>query len=227
MVEWIVADGHEIGCHGWTHDWPAWLEPEVEEEHLDLQVEALTRLSGKRPKGYIAPGFEYSLRTFDLLLSRGFEYSADWLGEDVPYYIEHKGKIQDFVAVPSTWTVDDAAVYWFALFPALSYGAPYWEPSRVFELWTTEFDALYEEGAVYHLNMHPFLSGRGVRIKTLERVIQYIMQRPGVRFCSMEQMVEMYKQVVTPEQGLPGAWFPAKGDPAPKINPIDGIPIFS
>jgi hypothetical protein len=36
----------------------------------------------------------------------------------------------------------------------------------------------------------------------------------------------MYRQVVTPEQGRPGAWYPAKGDRAPQINRIDGVPVF-
>lgn len=47
-IEWIVEDGHEIGCHGYTHDWPNWLDPDVEEEHLDRQIEVLTRLGGTR-----------------------------------------------------------------------------------------------------------------------------------------------------------------------------------
>jgi peptidoglycan/xylan/chitin deacetylase (PgdA/CDA1 family) len=190
-------------------------------------VEVITQQSGKQPKGYISPGWEYSEQTLSLLMQHGFEFSGDWLGEDVPYYVAVDGEQTDFVAVPVNWTLDDAPLYWFALFPPLSYGAPYAEPSRVFEIWSTEFDALYEEGTVFHLTLHPFLSGRGCRVKTLERLIQYIIRRPGVEFCTMEDVANMYRGVVTKEQGRPGAWFPAKGDPAPRIVQIEGVPIYA
>ena len=226
MIDWIAEGGHEIGCHGYTHDWPNWLSPELEVEHLDRQLEVLQRMSGQKIRGYISPGWEYSNQTLDLLVDRGFEFSGDWLGEDVPYYVEIDGKQSNFVAVPVNWTLDDAPLYWFALFPPLNYGSPYAQPSRVLELWTSEFDALYEEGAPFHLTAHPFLSGRGCRVKTLENLIQYMMKRPGVKFCTMSEMVDMYRQVVTPEQGRPGAWFPAKGDQGPRAVQVEGVPYF-
>lgn len=134
--------------------------------------------------------------------------------------MEIDGEQTEFVTVPINWTLEDAPLYWFALFPPLSYGAPYAEPSRVLEIWTSEFDPLYEEGSPFHLTLHPFLTGRGCRVKTLERLIQYIMQRPGVKFCTMAEMVDMYKQVVTVEQGKPGMWFPAKGGQVPKSSEL-------
>ncbi len=225
-IDWVVTEGHEIGCHGYTHDWPNWLDAETETAHLDKQLEILTRLSGSRPRGYISPGWEYSEQTLRLLLDRGFEFSGDWLGEDIPYYVELDGKQTEFVAIPSSWTLDDAPLYWFALYPPLSFGAPYAEPSRVLELWTSEFDALYEEGAPYHLTLHPFLIGRGCRIKTLEKLIQYILERPGAKFCTMADLADMYKAVVTPEQGRPGAWYPTISGEAPRVVPVDGVPIY-
>lgn len=225
-IEWIVADGHEIGCHGFTHDWPNWLDATTEAKHLDQQVEILTQLSGSRPRGYISPGWEYSAQTLNLLRERGFEFSGDWLGEDIPYYVEIDDKQTDFVAIPVNWTLDDAPLYWFSLFPPLSYGAPYSAPSRVFELWSSEFDALYEEGCPFHLTLHPFLSGRGARVKTLEKLIEHMMERPGVKFCTMAELADMYKAVITPEQGKPGKWFPATSGEAPRIIRIDGVPTY-
>lgn len=225
-IEWIVADGHEIGCHGFTHDWPNWLDAATEADHLDKQVEILTELSGSRPRGYISPGWEYSAQTLKLLRERGFEFSGDWLGEDIPYYVEVDDKQTDFVAIPVNWTLDDAPLYWFSLFPPLSYGAPYSAPSRVFELWSSEFDALYEEGAPFHLTLHPFLSGRGARVKTLEKLIDHILERPGVKFCTMAELADMYKSVITPEQGKPGKWFPATSGEAPRIIRVDGVPTY-
>jgi hypothetical protein len=96
----------------------------------------------------------------------------------------------------------------------------------VFELWTSEFDALYEDGAYFHLTMHPFLSGRGARVKTLERLIQHIMLREGTRFCTTGEVADMYRSAVSPDQGKPGAWRPADGDEAPTAIKVDGIPLL-
>jgi peptidoglycan/xylan/chitin deacetylase (PgdA/CDA1 family) len=223
-VEAIVADGHEIGVHGYTHDRPDGFTLEREEEELTRATEVLERLSGQKMRGYISPAWEYSTNTVSLLLEHGFEFACDAMDEDIPYYLDAEKR---FVELPINWTLDDAPLYWFNLLPPLNYGAPYAEPSRVLELWTSEFDALYDDGAYFHLTMHPFLSGRGARVRTLERLIQYILLRRGVCFSTTGEVADMYRSVVTPEQGKPGAWFPAQGDSAPAINRIDGVPLLS
>lgn len=228
MVDWILESGrHEVGCHGYTHEW---VSPETDEateaDLLDKQVEVMSKAIGKPVRGFISTGWEFTPNTLRLLMERGFEFSGDWLGEDVPYYLRDGENQTDFVAMPVNWTLDDAPLYWFNLQPYLNYGSPYAEPSKVLELWKSEFDALYEEGAVFHLTMHPFLSGRGARLKTLERFIQYAMGHPGVEFFTMEQVADMYRTVVSVEQGQPGAWYPTRGDQAPRATPIDGVPIY-
>jgi peptidoglycan/xylan/chitin deacetylase (PgdA/CDA1 family) len=222
-VDAIVADGHEIGVHGYTHDRPDSFDIEREESELTQAREVLERLSGQVPRGYISPAWEYSTNTVSLLRKHGFDFACDAMDEDVPYYLGDDGK---FLELPINWTLDDAPLYWFSLLPPLSYGAPYAEPSRVLELWTSEFEALYDDGAYFHLTMHPFLTGRGARMKTLELLIQFIMQRRGIRFCTTAEVADLYRSVVTPEQGRPGAWFPAQGDVAPKVNRIDNVPLL-
>jgi peptidoglycan/xylan/chitin deacetylase (PgdA/CDA1 family) len=206
-MEAIVSDGHEVALHGYTHDRPDWMEAEREEEELIKSKETLTRIAGTPPKGYISPAWEYSSVTLKLLEKHGVEYAADYMGEDVPFYIEIEGRQTDMVQLPVNWTLDDAPLYWFSLLPPLNYGAPYAEPSRVLELWTSEFETLYEEGAYFHLTMHPFLTGRGCRVRTLEKLIHFILLRPGVCFCEAFRVVEMYRAVVSKEKGVPGNWF--------------------
>jgi peptidoglycan-N-acetylglucosamine deacetylase len=223
-VDAIVAEGHEIGVHGYTHDRPDSFEVEREREELTKAKEILERMSGQQMRGYISPAWEYSLNTVSLLQEHGFEFACDAMDEDVPYYLDPD---TGFLELPINWTIDDAPLYWFNLLPPLNYGAPYAEPSRVLELWTSEFDALYDEGAYFHLTMHPFLTGRGARVRTLERLIQYILLRPGIRFCTTGEVADMYRSVVTPEQGKPGAWYPANGDTAPQITRVEGVPLLS
>jgi peptidoglycan/xylan/chitin deacetylase (PgdA/CDA1 family) len=56
-VESLVADGHEIGHHGWVHEA---LSPLSEEERsvIERGIEVLESVAGARPRGFRAPGFD-------------------------------------------------------------------------------------------------------------------------------------------------------------------------
>ena len=57
MVPAIVArHRHEIGVHGWVHEfWPGIGDAEKEQQLLVQSIEYLTKASGKRPVGVRAP----------------------------------------------------------------------------------------------------------------------------------------------------------------------------
>jgi len=225
IVEEIVADGHFVGLHGYTHSRPDSLTREQEEEELVRAIEILERVTGQKMRSYISPAAEWSPNTLELLLAHGIEFGGDGMDDDIPYYIRVDGRATSFVQIPLCWPLDDAPLYWFNLLPPLFYGGPYAEPSRVYEIWTTEFDALHDEGACYHLCMHPFLSGRGARLRTLERVIQHILLRPDARFCTLAELNDMYRSVVPPDRGQPGMWHAVDGKPR-EPRRVDGVPIL-
>ena len=54
-VEAILSAGHEVGHHGYLHEWPDPDDPEGEETALDRGLEALQKTVGVRPKGYRSP----------------------------------------------------------------------------------------------------------------------------------------------------------------------------
>ena len=84
-----VADaGHEIGIHGYTHENPIAMTREQETEVLDKCIDLVTKLSGKRPTGYVAPWWEFSTVTNELLLERGIKYDHSLMHNDfTPYYV--------------------------------------------------------------------------------------------------------------------------------------------
>jgi len=74
-----VADaGHEIGIHGYSHENPIAMTREQQTAILDKCIELVTKLSGKRPTGYVAPWWEFSTVTNDLLLERRRRDSTGW-----------------------------------------------------------------------------------------------------------------------------------------------------
>ncbi|MGZ5843085.1 MAG: polysaccharide deacetylase family protein, partial [Xanthobacteraceae bacterium] len=70
----VVDAGHEIGMHGYSHENPISMTPEQEERVMDKCIELIERLSGRRPTGYVAPWWEFSTVTNELLLKKGIKY---------------------------------------------------------------------------------------------------------------------------------------------------------
>src|ERR1700732_759053 len=64
----VVAAGHETGAHGSSHENPIAMTPEQEEAVLDHCIRLITELTGKPPTGYVAPWWEFSNVTNELLL---------------------------------------------------------------------------------------------------------------------------------------------------------------
>lgn len=104
----VVRAGHEIGIHGYSHENPIAMTPEQEEVVLDKSIEVITKLSGKRPTGYVAPWWEFSNVTNELLLKKGIKYDHSLMHNDFhPYYVRVKdswSKI-DYSQHPDTSTL--------------------------------------------------------------------------------------------------------------------------
>ena len=70
----IVTAGHEIGAHGYSHENPVAMTRRQEEDVLKKSIELIEKFSGKKPRGYVAPWWEMSAVTAELLLQNGFRY---------------------------------------------------------------------------------------------------------------------------------------------------------
>ena len=65
----IVDAGHEIGAHGYSHENPIAMTREQESAVLDRCIDLIEKRAGRRPTGYVAPWWEFSPVTNELLLS--------------------------------------------------------------------------------------------------------------------------------------------------------------
>lgn len=64
-----------------------------------------------------------------------------------------------------------------------------------------EFDKAYEEGSLFLLTMHPFISGHRSRVTQLERLIAYIKPKRGVWFATHEQVARAVRPRQAPAGG--------------------------
>ena len=179
-VERILAAGHEVGHHGYSHHSPLALDEEGERADLERGLEALERL-GVRPKGYRTPSWEPSERTFDLLAEHGFRYDSTLMDDDRPYVLETAHR--PLVELPPHWSLDDWNQYMYLPDPSSGSGTIA-APSRAVELWREELLGMRRHGCLFVLTMHPFLSGRPGRVEALRGLIEHALEAGDTEFVS-------------------------------------------
>lgn len=176
MVEAVLAGGHEVGHHGYLHEKVAGLTLEQEEAILVKGIEVLRRLTGRAPEGYRAPWWELNPHSPGLLLRHGFRYDSSLMGDDIPYRLETDGGT--LLEIPISWLLDDWEQYAYAADPPM--GSVIETPAKAIELWTAEFEGMYEYGGCFVLTMHPEWTGRASRLLALGRLIRHIQKFDGV-----------------------------------------------
>lgn len=193
MVREIVRKGHEIGNHGYTHICPSLFKSKEQEIDEYMRTsEAIKKLTGNKPKGFRAPSWEFSLHTLNILKDMGFVYDSTMMGSDKIEHLEVFGEKSEIVEIPINWTLDDAP---FWLLSGFNWGAPMLPPSSVYEIWTEEFQYLYEESFnnVFTLTCHPQISGRPSRIRMYEKLVQFLKGHSDVEFVRCIDAAETYE----------------------------------
>jgi len=188
LVREIHLQGHEVGHHGDIHENPVNLEGDEERRILATGIETLEKITGKRPLGYRSPSWDLGKNSIRLLQEYGFLYDSSMMADDYNLYtVEDKGEPTPLVEVPVSWELDDAAHFLFMFRPVYYTGMS--APSKVYEIWATEFEGAYNSGGAFILTMHPQLIGRYHRFKMLETLIQHIARHPGVWFAPCSEVV--------------------------------------
>jgi peptidoglycan-N-acetylglucosamine deacetylase len=182
-VKEILAAGHEVGHHGYTHTSPATLTRDAEEAELVRALDVLRGL-GADPVGYRSPSWEFSRSTIDLLQHHGFRYSSNYMDDLHPY--THPGT--QIVELPIQWILDDAPHFWFA-------GGDDWTrsiaaPSRVREIWWGELDGILALGGVCIITMHPQVIGRPHRLAFLDAFITSVKERGDAWIASCAEIAD-------------------------------------
>lgn len=185
MIQRIVAEGHELGHHGYLHERPDRLSDQEEEAVLARGIEVLERLSGRRPVGYRSPSWELKPSTPGLLKRYGFRYDTSLMGNDIPYLVSTPHG--NLLELPVQWVLDDYPHY------AMNSGGIS-SPEKVFEVWSSEFAGYHRYNGCYVLTMHPFVSGRPSRVLLLERLIRYINQYDGVWWATLGEIADWCQQ---------------------------------
>jgi peptidoglycan/xylan/chitin deacetylase (PgdA/CDA1 family) len=186
MVAAIVKNGrHEIGVHGWIHEFTPRLAEGEEEKLLDRAIDFLTKVTGKRPLGYRAPSWAFSPVTLDLILKKGFLYDSSLQALDEPYEVALRGKPTGLVELAIDWTLTET--------PFLGQNGRMASPELLYGLYRDEFDGAYDERTMFVLTLHPYLSGHRAPMRHLEQFVTYMRSRPGVWFATCGDIARYVK----------------------------------
>ena len=189
----VIAEGHEIGLHGWIHELNSVL-PEKEERELHLRAsDTLSHITGVRPVGMRTPSWDFSPATLAIQREMGLLYDSSLMADDDPYELDQDGQPTGIVELPVEWIRDDAVYFNMNRFQALR---PYTAPTTVLDIFRREFDQAWAEGGLFLLTMHPHVIGYRSRIFILEELIRHMQAQSGVWFATHRDVAQHVKALI-------------------------------
>ncbi|GHQ79885.1 peptidoglycan deacetylase [Helicobacter pylori] len=212
QMKMIVDARHEVGAHGYSHENPIAMSVKQEEDVLLKSIELIKDLTGKAPIGYVAPWWEFSNITNELLLKHGFKYDHSLMHNDfTPYFVRVgdswskidysleakdwmkpliRGVETDLVEIPANWYLDDLPPMMFIKKSPNSFG--FVSPRDIGQMWIDQFDWVYREMdyAVFSMTIHPDVSGRPQVLLMHEKIIEHINKHEGVRWVTFNEIAD-------------------------------------
>ena len=184
---WLKEAGHEPCSHGWRWEEVWRLSREEEADHIHRAIASITETCGSRPVGWYCR-YGPSVNTRELLVEEGgFLYDSDAYNDDLPYYVDVKGKRQ--LVIPYSITYNDAK---FGITP--SYGSP----ADFLDNVRRGLDQLWDEGATHprmmSLGLHPRLIGQASRIHALREFIEHARAKGEVWFARRADIAKWWHE---------------------------------
>ena len=187
----VVAEGHEIGIHGWIHERNSALSPQEERDLQMRSADVLERVSGARAVGIRTPSWDFTPVTLAITKEMGLIYDSSLMADVDCYELVMNGEPSGVIELPVEWIRDDAVYFNMNRFASLR---PQISPADVFDIFKRELDAAHREGGVFQLTMHPHVSGYRSRVWILEELIRYARSLGNVWFATHADIVRYVKQ---------------------------------
>jgi peptidoglycan/xylan/chitin deacetylase (PgdA/CDA1 family) len=192
----IAASGHELGYHGWRHEyWPN-LSPSEETRLLERGVHKMHEL-GVRPRGFRPPGGRLTPLSPELLEDIGFTYcSPAGLGI---------GILGNLVVLPFEWRLIDAYYYlprFGGLRETATGSSEPLSPSRFRETLSSALQGVVRDGGHLTLLFHPFLEEQEDRFEIMRGALEELrnLAEDHIVWCAP------YRDVASWVRGRPGAF---------------------
>src|SRR6185436_16867712 len=99
----VIAEGHEIGIHGWIHDLNSVLPFEAERELMLRSADTLEKITGKRAVGLRTPSWDFSPNTLRIEKELGLSYDSSLMADEDCYELLLDGEPTGIIEFPVEW----------------------------------------------------------------------------------------------------------------------------
>ncbi len=199
-IEAILADGHEIAHHGYLHENVFSLDGARQREIFEYANSILEAATGRRPRGWSAPGWGVNADTLEVILETGMIYDASLMERDRPYVVVlPRGAL---VELPISMILDDWALFGASLYPNGSAATASAETAR--QIWQEEFDGMRHYGSYFNTTFHPNLLGRPGRMRMLRSLLAYMRSFDDVWWGTCEQLASHIGTMIGSDKVRPG-----------------------
>jgi len=181
----VVDDGHEVGIHGWIHEFNSDLSETEERDIMLRAADVLERISGRRPVGIRTPSWDFTPYTLKICREMGLLYDSSLMADDEPYELLEDGAPTGLVELPVEWIKDDAP---YMSMDRRGTVRPHTSPFDVLDIFKAEFDGAYAERGLCLITMHPHIVGHRSRMRILDGLIDYAKGHEGVWFGTHEEV---------------------------------------
>jgi peptidoglycan/xylan/chitin deacetylase (PgdA/CDA1 family) len=180
--------GHEIAHHGYLHEGAHGATPADQEARFLRGLAALDQVLGVRPTGFRGPNWEMTYETPAILTRHGIVYDSGLMDADHPYVlaVDETPGAATLVELPGHWALDDWEAYNYL--PGITGSGVISSPADIVARWTLELEALVDEGGLFMLTNHPFVSGRASRAVALERLIERAQAIDGLWIATADEI---------------------------------------
>ena len=187
----MIAEGHEIGIHGWIHELNSVLPYEVERDLMMRSADELEKITGVRAVGLRTPSWDFSPNTLKIERDMGLLYDSSLMADEDCYELLLDGTPSGVVELPVEWVRDDAVYFMMHRFQSLR---PHTPPASVLDIFRREFEAAYEEGGIFQLTTHPHIIGYRSRIWIIEELIRMAKAKGDVWFATHADVARFAKE---------------------------------
>jgi peptidoglycan/xylan/chitin deacetylase (PgdA/CDA1 family) len=176
----IASSGHELGYHGWRHEYWSDLSPSEEARLLERGVRKMDVL-GVRPRGFRPPGGRLTTSSPELLERLGFTHCSP-AGRGI-------GFLGNLVVLPFEWRLIDAYHYlprFGALRRTTTGSSEPLSPVRFRETLSSALRGVVRDGGHLSLLFHPFLEEQEDRFEVMRGALQELrdLARDGLIWCA-------------------------------------------
>ncbi len=181
----VVAEGHEIGLHGWIHERNSVL-PEAAERDLMLRsADTIEAVCGERAVGIRTPSWDFGPGTLRTIRDMGLAYDSSLMADEDCYELLLDGEECGVAELPVEWIRDDAPYF---LMDRFGSARPHLAPTDVFDIFRRELDAACEAGGLFQLTLHPHIIAARSRIWILDELLGHAAAR-GAWFATHRDVV--------------------------------------